>query len=97
MGWDVAQVSEAGIPMWLVLGNGSYLYSAPPSIVAQFSLIWSLECSRLFDVVVFSILPFVLGNVVKCSWSPSNPDTLGTIPSVLFSEVSRLNNTQKYY
>ncbi len=29
---------------------------APPSIVAQFSLMWSLECIRPFDVVVFSIL-----------------------------------------
>ncbi len=29
----------------------------PPSILAQFSLMCSLECIRPFDVVVFSILP----------------------------------------
>ncbi len=47
----------------------------PPSTMAQFSLMWSLECIRLFDVVVFSLLPplfalslgetLVLSNSVK--------------------------------
>ncbi len=40
-----------------------------------------------------------LGKFVT-QWDPSNPDTLGTIPRVLFSEVSwfqRWNDTQMYY
>ncbi len=51
---DITHVSSKSL---IALTIHKRVGGAPPSIVAQFSLMWLLECIRPFDVVVFSILP----------------------------------------
>ncbi len=46
--------------LYYIYSNGTpqrRVGGAPPSILPQFSLMWSLECIRPFDAVVFSIFP----------------------------------------
>ncbi len=42
----------------------------------------------LSDLLPYTGCTHALAAKCRCTVDPSNPDTLGTIPSVLFSEVS---------